>query len=38
MPSSDFFKTKDEIVREAYFKQGEAIAFSEQNTDERAEG
>lgn len=34
---SDFFKTNDEIVFEAYKKQGEAIAYSEQNMDKQAE-
>lgn len=36
IPSSDLFKSKDEIIRDAYRKQGEAIAYSEQNTDKRA--
>jgi len=37
MPSSDLFKSKDEIVRDAYRKQGDAIAYSEQGGNERAE-
>ena len=37
MPSSDLFKSKDEIVRDAYRKQGDVIAYSEQGRNERAE-
>lgn len=37
IPSSDLFKSKDEIIRDAYRKQGDAIAYSERFSDERAE-
>ena len=38
MTSSDLFRSRDEIIRDAYRKQGDAIAYSERNMDERAEG
>ena len=37
MTSSDLFRSRDEIIRDAYRKQGDAIAYSERNMDERAE-
>lgn len=37
IPSSDFFKTEEEIIGDAYRKQGEAIAYSEQNMDKQVE-